>query len=304
MMEFNGILSVNKDKGFTSHDVVAKLRRILKMKKIGHTGTLDPSVTGVLPICLGKATKVAEYLLDLPKTYEGQLTLGKATTTEDADGEITEMVRVSPLSIKDIEEAFACFEGEIEQIPPMYSAVKVEGKKLYELARQGKEIERQARKVNIYELEILRTDLEEPFPTVNFRVKCSKGTYVRTLCVDIGKKLGFPAHMSSLVRTVSGPFHLAESLTLEQIESAVAQGNLDEHISNIGRAVEHLPSIEVDAFIEQKVMNGQPIRNIAKIKQIDEEELYAVYSKNSGELLAIHQYDEKEAITKPVKVFS
>lgn len=304
MMEFNGILPVNKDKGFTSHDVVAKLRRILKMKKIGHTGTLDPSVTGVLPICLGKATKVAEYLLDLPKTYEGQLTLGKATTTEDADGEITEMVRVSPLSIKDIEEAFACFEGEIEQIPPMYSAVKVEGKKLYELARQGKEIERQARKVNIYELEILRTDLEEPFPTVNFRVKCSKGTYVRTLCVDIGKKLGFPAHMSSLVRTVSGPFHLAESLTLEQIESAVAQGNLDEHISNIGRAVEHLPSIEVDAFIEQKVMNGQPIRNIAKIKQIDKEELYAVYSKNSGELLAIHQYDEKEAITKPVKVFS
>ena len=181
-----GIINVYKEKGFTSHDVVAKLRGIVGQKKIGHTGTLDPDATGVLPVCLGKATKLCDLLTDKNKTYEAVLLLGKTTDTQDITGEVLEEKSTEALTEEKVREAIEGFIGDYEQIPPMYSALKVNGKKLYELAREGKVIERKARLVKILDIQILEIDL----PKVRMEVSCSKGTYIRTLCHDIGEKLG------------------------------------------------------------------------------------------------------------------
>ena len=182
----HGIINVYKEKGFTSHDVVAKLRGIVGQKKIGHTGTLDPDATGVLPVCLGKATKLCDLLTDKNKTYEAVLLLGKTTDTQDITGEVLEEKSTEALTEEKVREAIEGFIGDYEQIPPMYSALKVNGKKLYELAREGKVIERKARPVKILDIQILEIDL----PKVRMEVSCSKGTYIRTLCHDIGEKLG------------------------------------------------------------------------------------------------------------------
>ena len=188
----DGIININKDKGYTSHDVVAVLRRVLNIRKIGHTGTLDPDATGVLPVCVGKATKVCDIITDRDKTYEAKVLLGVTTDTLDTSGEILSKNEVD-VSEEDIKEALDCFRGEIEQIPPMYSAIKVDGKKLYEYARAGVEIERKSRKVTIYDIELLDVEL----PYFSIRVKCSKGTYIRTLCEDLGNALGTGACMQS-----------------------------------------------------------------------------------------------------------
>ncbi|TKI76886.1 tRNA pseudouridine(55) synthase TruB, partial [Bacillus mycoides] len=201
-----GVVLLHKPKGMTSHDCVFKLRKILREKRIGHTGTLDPDVTGVLPICVGRATKIAQFLTSETKTYEGEVTLGFSTTTEDASGEVVEKQDVNRvITRKEVEEVLAELTGTIEQMPPMFSAVKVNGKKLYEYARAGQEVERPVRTITIHEFVLL--DEREVFEGENisfrFRVTCSKGTYVRTLAVMIGEKLGFPSHMSHLVRTAS-----------------------------------------------------------------------------------------------------
>ena len=193
----HGIINVYKEKGFTSHDVVAKLRGIVGQKKIGHTGTLDPDATGVLPVCLGKATKLCDLLTDKNKTYEAVLLLGKTTDTQDITGEVLEEKSTEALTEEKVREAIEGFIGDYEQIPPMYSALKVNGKKLYELAREGKVIERKARPVKILDIQILEIDL----PKVRMEVSCSKGTYIRTLCHDIGEKLGCGGCMESLMRT-------------------------------------------------------------------------------------------------------
>lgn len=201
----HGILNVYKEKGFTSHDVVAKLRGITGQRKIGHTGTLDPDAEGVLPVCLGRATKLCDMLTDRDKTYEAVLLLGRVTDTQDISGEVLETRDTSGLSRESVERAIEGFVGRYDQIPPMYSALKVNGRKLYELAREGKEVERKARTVWIYGIDILEADL----PRVRMRVQCSKGTYIRTLCHDIGEKLqcgsGFPffAVVSQFFFTVS-----------------------------------------------------------------------------------------------------
>lgn len=191
----HGIINVYKEKGFTSHDVVAKLRGIVGQKKIGHTGTLDPDATGVLPVCLGKATKLCDLLTDKNKTYEAVLLLGKTTDTQDITGEVLEEKSTEALTEEKVREAIEGFIGDYEQIPPMYSALKVNGKKLYELAREGKVIERKARPVKILDIQILEIDL----PKVRMEVSCSKGTYIRTLCHDIGEKLGCGGCMESLI---------------------------------------------------------------------------------------------------------
>ena len=193
----NGIINVYKEKGYTSFDVVAKLRGIFKQKKIGHTGTLDPDATGVLPVCLGKATKLCDLLTDKNKTYEAVLLLGKTTDTQDITGEVLEEKSTEALTEEKVREAIEGFIGDYEQIPPMYSALKVNGKKLYELAREGKVIERKARPVKILDIQILEIDL----PKVRMEVSCSKGTYILTLCHDIGEKLGCGGCMESLMRT-------------------------------------------------------------------------------------------------------
>ena len=193
----NGILNVYKEKGYTSHDVVAKLRGIVGQKKIGHTGTLDPDAEGVLPVCLGRATKVCDMLTEKDKTYEAVLLLGKETDTQDISGTVLRVGETEGLTQEQVKDCVMSFVGEYDQIPPMYSALKVNGKKLYELAREGKTIERKSRKVEIKEIRIL----EMALPRVRMEVSCSKGTYIRTLCHDIGEKLGCFGCMESLITT-------------------------------------------------------------------------------------------------------
>ena len=225
----NGIINLKKEAGMTSHDAVFKLRRILGTKKIGHGGTLDPDVVGVLPIAVGKATRMVEFMQDEGKVYEGEITIGYSTTTEDASGEVVaETPVLSPLDETTVDEAIASLTGPITQIPPMYSAVKVNGRELYEYARAGQEVERPERRVTIYQFE--RTSpisYEGELARFTFRVKCSKGTYIRTLSVDLGEKLGYTAHMSHLTRTSAAGLQLEDALTLNEIAEKVEAGQLD-----------------------------------------------------------------------------
>ena len=226
---FNGILNVYKEQGYTSHDVVAKLRGILKQKKIGHTGTLDPAAEGVLPVCLGKATKVCELLTDKDKTYQAVLHLGVVTDTQDMTGEILEQ-KDAAVSEAEVREAILGFVGEYAQVPPMYSALKVNGKKLCDLAREGKTVERKARKIKILEITIDQIAL----PFVTMTVTCSKGTYIRTLCHDIGEKLGCGGCMESLLRTRVSSFTLKDSLKLPEIEKLQESGKIEQILMPVG----------------------------------------------------------------------
>lgn len=225
----NGIINLKKEAGMTSHDAVFKLRKILGTKKIGHGGTLDPDVVGVLPIAIGKATRMVEFMQDEGKVYEGEITLGYSTTTEDTSGEVvSETPVLTPLDEKSVDDAIADLTGTITQVPPMYSAVKVNGRKLYEYARAGQEVERPERQVIIYSFE--RTSAisyDGHLARFTFRVKCSKGTYIRTLSVDLGEKLGYAAHMSHLTRTSAAGLQLEDALTLEEITAKVKAGKLD-----------------------------------------------------------------------------
>ncbi|MGB3891440.1 MAG: tRNA pseudouridine(55) synthase TruB, partial [Priestia megaterium] len=244
----DGVLILHKPAGLTSHDCVFKVRKLLRTKKVGHTGTLDPDVTGVLPICIGRATKIVEYLTGVTKTYEGEVTLGFSTTTEDSSGEVVEEKKVvDSFSRAQIEEVLSSMTGELQQVPPMYSAVKVKGKKLYEYARQGIEVERPVRTIHIYNFELLddRAIFEGEQISFTFRVTCSKGTYVRTLAVMIGEALGYPSHMSYLQRTGSGQFSLEDCVTFEDIERAVEEETINEKLHSIEEALNHLPKLQI-----------------------------------------------------------
>ena len=297
-----GIIPLYKPKGMTSHDCVFKLRKILKMKRIGHTGTLDPDVTGVLPICIGKATKVAEYITDAGKTYEGEVTLGFSTTTEDASGEVVETRKVDRVILKsEIIEMLHTFTGTIRQTPPMFSAVKVNGKRLYEYARQGIEIERPTRLVTIYSIELLDESLNNGETTsFRFRVACSKGTYIRTLAVMIGEALGFPAHMSELSRIKSATFSLSDCFTLEEIETRMLDGSITDILYPIETALSHLPKYVINDKIAEKVKNGAvlPIPD-----QFKKEDHLLVLESEDGKALAIYiHHPEKPGMMKPSKV--
>ncbi|MDE5746745.1 MAG: tRNA pseudouridine(55) synthase TruB, partial [Acetatifactor sp.] len=237
---YHGIVIVHKEKGFTSHDVVAKMRGICGQKKIGHTGTLDPEATGVLPVCLGNGTRLCDMLTDRDKEYVALLRLGVETDTQDMTGTILAR-RPVEAGEQQVRDAVLSFQGSYLQTPPMYSALKVNGKKLYELAREGKEVERQAREVQIEEIEILDMHL----PTLQLRVVCSKGTYIRTLCADIGQKLGCGGAMESLVRTRVGEFSLKDALTLGQLQELKAQGRLSEAVSPVESVFLSCPVLHV-----------------------------------------------------------
>jgi tRNA pseudouridine55 synthase len=298
-----GILPLFKPKGLTSHDCVVKLRKILKIKKIGHTGTLDPDVDGVLPICIGRATKVAEYITDAGKAYEGEVTVGISTTTEDATGEVVEKKMVDrQFTRAEILEVLHSLTGEITQTPPIYSAVKVNGKRLYEYARQGIEVERPSRNVTIYSLDLL--DDREMFAgetiQFRFRVFCSKGTYIRTLAVMIGEKLGFPAHMSSLTRIQSASFTLDDCFTFQQIEEKALKGEISEMIRPLEEALFHLPKYVINDKLAEKVKNGAVLPSP---KQLREHTGSIVMMNSKGLALAIYRpHPDKPGFIKPEKV--
>ncbi|WP_078413196.1 tRNA pseudouridine(55) synthase TruB [Priestia abyssalis] len=300
-----GVLVLNKPKGLTSHDCVFKVRKLLRTKKVGHTGTLDPDVTGVLPICIGRATKIVEYLTAATKTYEGEVTLGFSTTTEDASGETVDEKAVSaPITRSEILQVLASLTGTIEQTPPMYSAVKVNGKKLYEYARAGIEVERPTRTITIHELVLLddRQLFEGDTVSFRFRVTGSKGTYVRTLAVMIGEKLGYPAHMSDLIRTGSGAFTLEDCITFEELENYVEQEKVQDRLLSIEQALNHLPKLQINDKLAEKVKNGAVLPEPADFK-MDEGPFLMMDS--SGTCLAIYEkHPQKEGLIKPTKVLA
>ncbi|WP_077736831.1 tRNA pseudouridine(55) synthase TruB [Bacillus sonorensis] len=301
---YNGVLLLHKPVGMTSHDCVMKIRKLLKTKKVGHTGTLDPEVSGVLPICVGMATKIVEYLTEKSKTYDAEITLGFSTTTEDQTGEIIEKRPVStPPDEEAVRSVLQSLEGTIEQVPPMYSAVKVGGKKLYEYARAGIEVERPKRTITIHRIE-LTSDIRSDDDTVSFRfrVTCSKGTYVRTLAVAIGEKLGFPAHMSHLIRTASGSFSLDECLSFEQLNEHMENGTLSEQLVTIERALDHLPKWIISDTLAKKVENGALLETPERFSEMDADARLAVFTEEGRCTAIYYPHPTKPGLLKPAKV--
>jgi tRNA pseudouridine55 synthase len=305
-----GVLPVLKPAGFTSHDVVAKVRRIVRERRIGHTGTLDPDVTGVLPLCLGRATRIVEYLQDMPKTYRTTLKLGISTTTEDMSGEIVERREVDKIGEAQVRECLNRFMGTIWQTPPMYSAVKIQGKKLYELARQGIEVDRPPRQVTIHRLELLSMNLDLAYPEIGLEVECSKGTYIRTLCLDIGRALGYPAVMADLVRTRSGSFTLDQCISLERIEEATVDGTLSDYLIPVGRAISHMPAVLLPPPLDEMALHGMKIplemleeasRSALQVLDSSSDSPVRVYS-NGEQFIGIFRRANNRL--QPVKVFS
>ncbi|WP_335870760.1 tRNA pseudouridine(55) synthase TruB [Bacillus sp. 2205SS5-2] len=298
----NGILPLWKPKGLTSHDCVYKVRKILKMKKVGHTGTLDPDVTGVLPICLGRATKIAEYITDSGKVYEGEVTIGWSTTTEDASGDKVEEKKIThSISRIEILSVLQSLTGEISQTPPMFSAVKVNGKRLYEYARQGIQVDRPSRQVTIHQLELLddREHFEGETITFRFRAACSKGTYIRTLAVEMGEKLGYPAHMSKLVRTNSASISKEMCITLEKLEEMVKEETIEQVLLPLEEGIVHLPYLELSDTLAEKVKNGA-VLEVPKAWPENNSKVTLMYE---GRALAIYQkHPTKPAFIKPIKV--
>ncbi len=295
----NGIINVYKEKNFTSHDVVAKLRGILKIKKIGHTGTLDPDAVGVLPICINRATKVCDMLTDKDKIYETVMLLGITTDTQDISGEILKQSDVN-VDEKQIEATVKGFVGKYMQIPPMYSALKVNGKKLYELAREGIEIERKAREVNIFSIDILKIDL----PRVSLRVHCSKGTYIRTLCHDIGEILGTGACMEELTRTKVSIFDIKDAYKLSQIEEIFKAGNINSIIMNTDELFMEYEKLEILEEFNKIIYNGNKFDEKCLVSKKDSytDGLYRVYD-SQGNFVGIYRYIVKFKEFKPEKLF-
>lgn len=316
---YNGIINVYKEAGFTSHDVVAKLRGICKQKKIGHTGTLDPDAVGVLPVCFGSGTKLCDMLTDWNKEYIACLRLGIVTDTQDLSGQVLSEAsaeQLAALTKEQVEEVIMGFVGAYDQIPPMYSALKVNGRKLYELAREGKEVERKPRAVQIAEIEILRMEL----PVVEFRVVCSKGTYIRTLCHDIGGKLGCGGAMQSLIRSRVGDFRAEDSYTLSDLEQLQKEDKISDVIISPDAVFAHNRAVTVTEAGQKPVQNGNclTVRQIADIRKsadggnkegddgtrivFTDGEQVRVYD-SLGRFYGIYVYCKSERLFKPVKMF-
>jgi len=296
----NGVINIYKERGYTSHDVVAKLRKTLKIKKVGHTGTLDPDAEGVLPVCLGKGTKLCGMLTDHDKTYEAVLLLGQSTDTQDTTGTVLERALVTA-SEEEIRKTILSFQGHYNQVPPMYSALKVGGKKLCDLARAGKEVERKARPVEIYEIKILSMDL----PRVRMSISCSKGTYIRTLCHDIGEKLGCHGCMEKLLRTKVGQFLIKDSLTISQVEKLLEKECLDQAILSVDQAFGTLPAVSLREESAKLGYNGNPFRkdDLQGNTEIEEKEEKVRVYDSKGIFIGIYEYQENRKLYYPVKIF-
>lgn len=279
----NGVVIVDKPAGITSHDVVSRLRRIYKTRRVGHTGTLDPMATGVLPVCIGSATKAADMLVSSTKRYSAELMLGKRTDTLDIEGTVIEECPVN-VSDEDIRNAISSFVGEREQLPPMYSAIKQNGKKLYELARMGVETERDKRRIIIHSIEIQSIDI----PYVKIDVRCSKGTYIRSLCDDIGRKLGCGAVMTALRRTETAGFTAEEARTIDELE---AMENAFDAVIPTDRLFDKLPRIDLNEKQEKSIKNGVRMTWRAG----EEGEVYRLYG-NDGSFLCVSKLSDSRLV--------
>ena len=298
----DGIINVYKEKGFTSHDVVAKLRGSLHQKKIGHTGTLDPEAVGVLPVCLGKATKVCDLLTNKDKTYRAVCRLGVSTDTQDMTGRILQRGDFSRVTQERLKEVLESFIGDQLQVPPMYSALKINGKKLYELAREGKTVERKPRPIRIHSINLIEYRQMEGLFTMD--VTCSKGTYIRTLCHDIGEKLGCFGAMESLQRTRVGVFTLENALTLEQIEVLMKQNEMEQQILSVDALFPEYPTFQIRDEFAAKLSNGNPLLefflqdypervNTTGIRDLTEGQEFLVYDEN-GCFKAVYQKGDRD----------
>lgn len=295
---YHGVINVYKEPGYTSHDVVARLRGILRQKKIGHTGTLDPAAEGVLPVCLGQGTRLCDMLTEKSKTYEAVMLLGTITDTEDTTGQVLGKYPVT-VSDQEVQEAAESFIGDYNQIPPMYSALKVDGKKLYELARAGKQVERAARPVKILSLTITRMEL----PRVWMRVSCSKGTYIRTLCSDIGNKLGCGGCMESLKRIQVDRFWVQDAITLDNIQRAREEGRLEEVIIPVEEMFSAYPAARTLKEADRLVRNGNPLKpEEFENAAAGDGEAVRVYD-SQGTFMGIYRYEAKRRFFKPWKMF-
>jgi tRNA pseudouridine55 synthase len=290
----NGILNIDKPLGLTSHDVVASIRRIARQRQVGHAGTLDPQATGVLLVCLGQATRVSQYLMNSPKTYQAIVHLGISTTTFDIEGEITSEKPVS-VTRQQVEATLAQFVGHIKQVPPMYSAVKKDGVKLYQLARRGITVERSPREVDIYTLRITAWAR----PLIHIEVECGPGTYIRALAHDIGTVLGCGAHLAGLRRVQSGSFSIAQAVPLEQIEGAFADGTEHTWLHPLDIAFGDLPDIHLDANTALRLALGQPV---SASDQADAGTRARAYGP-SNRFIALVEKNSQSPDWKPVKVF-
>ena len=299
-MSIDGIFIVNKDAGITSYGVVARVRRLSAEKKAGHAGTLDPDATGVLPVCLGKATRISSYLMQRPKTYRADVEMGSVTDTGDASGNIVSRGDPSGITMAGIEAALGSFRGRIQQIPPMYSAIKHEGQPLYRLARAGIEIPRQPRPVTIYRLQILACES----PVVTLEIECGRGTYIRTLAEDLGLALGCGAHLKNLTRTACGGFSLSAAVTLTQLAAAFEHGYWHEYLVATDGGLLHLPAVIVSKAGAELFGTGQDVPAAdASTEASGLEGLCRVYS-TSGRFLGLAEHDHAGEFWRPKKVLA
>lgn len=299
----NGVINVYKEPGFTSHDVVAKLRGILKQKKIGHMGTLDPNAVGVLPVCLGKATKLCDILSEKDKTYKATLLLGIETDTQDITGKMIQQAdeqSVLALTEDKVFDTIKSYIGDYNQVPPMFSAIKIGGEKLYNLARKGKVIERSARQCKIIDITVTKIYL----PRVDMHVTCSKGTYIRTLCHDIGKDLGVGGCMEKLERTKVERFHVEDSVTLSQIEMYRDCGTLNEYITPVDEMLDTYSKCMVSESAEKLVYNGNIFTSGNTFLKMNHEngQIVRVYT-HDGNFIGLYKFNQEKQIYKPVKMF-
>ena len=300
--QISGILNIDKPAGMTSHDVVARVRQMTGQRRVGHAGTLDPLATGVLVVCLGQATRVAEYLMASDKVYRAEICLGVSTDTHDAEGEVTATAEVD-VRQEELGKALASFIGSIQQVPPMYSALKREGTPLYKLARQGITVEREARSVEIHNIELLNW----MSPLLTIWVECSPGTYIRALAHDLGQKLGCGAYLQSLTRLASGHFTLENTVSLDELAEAFAQGNWQEFIHPLDEALLDFEPLVVDAQTEQRIRHGQQVEAPPLAPPLAGGRwrggVCRAYSPK-GELIAILRHDLQTGLWQPKKVFN
>lgn len=296
----DGILNINKATGMTSHDVVAKIRKILQQKRVGHAGTLDPAASGVLPICLGQGTRVAEYLSESGKAYQAEIIFGVVTDTYDSEGTIIQTASVADLALPRIEAALVSFLGPQMQWPPRYSAIKIQGQPAYKRVRAGEEITLAARPVEITRLAILAW----ASPRLTLSIECSKGTYIRSLAYDLGTQLGCGAHLGALIRTRSGPFLLADSITLETLVAAVTTNTVQEHLYPADRVLQNYPALLLDETTTERVLHGNAFHyDLATPTVSTLPNLARVYD-HMGNFLAIAHWNAETATWQPTKVFT